>query len=177
MSLRYRVFKKDELTPEQRPVWDEVAGPRKGAFPSPFQVLLESPELCSKVAAVGAFCRYKTGLGPRLSELVILTVATHWNCGYEFTVHSVEARKAGVPEHEISALAEKRRPDFTDNDAALVHAFATELLQNRDVSETTFNAAVERFGQKTTIELSCVIGYYTMLALAMLATRVSPNAS
>ena len=177
MAMRYKMFESEELSPEQKRVYDEVAGPRKGAVPAPFHMLLESPELCSKVAAVGAFCRYRTGLSPRLSELVILTVASHWRFEYEFHVHTPEARKAGVPEHEIAALAEGRRPDFTEPNAALVHAFTTELLVNRDVSDTTFAAAVERLGRKTTIELAGVIGYYTLLGLTMLATRVVPDKS
>ena len=125
MGARFKEFTKAELTPEQIKVWDGVAGARKGAFPTPFQVLLENPDLCRTVTDVGVICRYKTGLSPRLSELAILTVATHWRCAYEFAVHTPEARKGGVPEHEIAALKEGRRPDFADADAALVHAFAT----------------------------------------------------
>ncbi|MGE3710261.1 MAG: carboxymuconolactone decarboxylase family protein [Hyphomicrobiaceae bacterium] len=176
MASRYRHFTQDELTPEQAKVWNAVASHRKGRMPAPFHVLLESPELCGLVQAVGAFCRYRTGLSPRLSELAILTVARFWNCAYETAVHTPEARNAGVPEHEIAAIAEGRRPDFTDNDAALVYAYVTELLQNRDVSDTTHAAAVARFGAKTTVELSALAGYYTLLALTMLAARVEPTA-
>ncbi len=172
MGARYKELTREELTPEQAKVWDGVAGHRKGRMPSPFHVLLTSPELCSLVQEVGAFCRYRTGLPPRLSEVAILTVASHWKCAYELAVHIPEARNGGVPAHEIEALAEGRRPEFADKDAALVHAFATELLQNRDVSETTYNAAVARFGAQTTVELSGIIGYYTLLALVMLAARV-----
>ena len=172
MTARFKEFKKDEITPEQVKVWDEVAGARTGAFPTPFHVLLENPDLCRTVTSVGAICRYKTGLGPRLSELAILTVATHWRCAYEFAVHTPEARKGGVPEHEIEALKEGRRPDFKDADAALVYAFATELLDRRDVSDTTFDAAVARLSHKTTVELAGLIGYYSLLAMTMLAFRV-----
>ncbi len=175
MTSRYRMFEKDQLSSEQLEVWEQVASARKGAMPKPFHMLLESPQLCGRTAALGAYCRYGTGLSPRLSELVILTVASHWTCAYEFAVHTREAEKAGVPDHEIAALREGRRPDFKDPEAALVHAFATELLQNRDVSDTTYNAAVARFGKKTTIELAGIIGYYTHLALTMLATRVLPE--
>ena len=172
MTQRYKEWTKSELTPEQVKVWDEVAGARKGAFPTPFHILLENPDLCRTVTSVGAICRYKTGLGPRLSELAILTVATYWKCAYEFGVHTPEARKGGVPEHEIEALREGRRPEFTDPKAALVHAYATELLDRRDVSDTTFDAAVATFGHKTTVELSGLIGYYSLLAMTMLAFRV-----
>ena len=106
----------------------------------------------------------------------MLTVARHWNCEYEFTVHSAEARKAGVPEEEIQALAVGRRPDFNDPDAEIVHRFATELLERRDVSEPTYSQALDRFGRQTTVEMSGIVGYYTHLALIMLAHRVPGSA-
>ena len=171
MPERYKELAKSDLTPDQAKVWDEVAGARKGKFPAPFSIMLENPDLCRTITSVGAICRYKTGLGPRLSELAILTVATYWRCAYEFGVHTPEARKGGVPEHEIEALREGRRPDFTDAKAALVHAFATELLDRRDVSDTTFNAAVKEFGHKTTVELTGLIGYYSLLAITFVAFR------
>ncbi len=176
MKARYEPLKRENLKPEHQTIWDGIAKPRKGAVPAPFQVLLASPELCRLTGDLGAFCRFRTGLPPRLSELVVLTVARHWNCEYEFTVHSVEARKAGVPEHEIEALGAGRRPVFEDGDADLVHRFATELLERRDVSEPTYNACLARFGRQTTLEMSGVVGYYTHLALVMLAHRVPGNA-
>lgn len=176
MTARYDTRKREDLKPEHQEVWDSIAKPRKGAVPAPFQVLLGSPELCQLTGALGAFCRYRTGLPPRLSELVVLTVARHWNCEYEFTVHSAEARKAGVPEHEIEALAVGRRPEFRERDAEIVHRFATELLERRDVSEPTYKEALDRFGRQTTVEMSGIVGYYTHLALIMLAHRVPGNA-
>ena len=177
MTARYDPMTREDLKPEHQEIWDGVAKARKGRVPAPFQVLLGSPELCRLTGDLGAFCRFKTGLPPRLSELVVLTVARHWNCEYEYTVHSVEARKAGVPEHEIVALGEGRRPAFEDKDADLVHRFATELLERRDVSETTYTAALARFGRQTTVEMAGIVGYYTHLALIMLAHRVPGNAS
>ena len=176
MTTRYDPLKREDLKPEHQEVWDGIARARKGAVPAPFQVLLASPELCRLTGDLGAFCRFRTGLPPRLSELLVLTVARHWNCEYEFTVHSVEARKAGVPEHEIEALKDGRRPVFTDDAADLVHRFATELLVRRDVSEKTFGDAVVRFGRQTTLEMNGIIGYYTHLALIMLAHRMPGKA-
>lgn len=176
MTARYTPLKRDMLKPEHQEIWDGIAKPRKGAVPAPFQVLLASPELCQLTGALGAFCRFRTGLPPRLSELAVLTVARHWNCEYEFTVHSAEARKAGVPEHEIAALAVGRRPAFDDAKADLVHRFATELLERRDVSQQTYDEAVETFGRQTTLEMSGLIGYYTHLALIMLAHCVPGSA-
>lgn len=172
MADRFKFFEKDKITEEQRKVWDEVTGARGGAFPAPFHVLLENPDLCRTVTSVGVICRYKTGLGPRLSELAILIVATHWRCAYEFEIHAPHARKGGVPEHEIAALKEGRRPAFEDPAAALVYDFVTELLDRRDVSDSTFKATEARLGHKTTVELTGLVGYYSLLAITMTAFRV-----
>ncbi len=177
MTTRYDTVKREDLSVEHQSVWDGIAKARKGAVPAPFQVLLGSPELCRLSGDLGAFCRFRTGLPPRLSELVVLTVARHWNCEYEFTVHSAEARKAGVPEHEIEALRVGRRPAFEDADADLVHRYVTELLERRDVTEPTYSEAVARFGRKTTLEMTGIVGYYTHLALIMLAHRVPGGTS
>ena len=47
---------------------------------------------------LGAFCRYKTGLSLRLSELAILVTAARWQAQAEWYIHYPIALKAGVPE-------------------------------------------------------------------------------
>ncbi|QJP14556.1 carboxymuconolactone decarboxylase family protein [Starkeya sp. ORNL1] len=173
---RYRALTREELGDEQRRVFDNIARPRAGAVPAPFHVYLENPELCELVQAVGAFCRYRTGLPPRLSETAILTTAAYWGADYEFEVHSHEARKAGVPETEIEALAQKRRPDFSDPDAALVHDFAAAFYRDREVPDELFAAANSRFGRRTVVELTGLLGYYSMLAIALRVFRVPASA-
>lgn len=173
---RYRELDPAALDAEQRRIFEEIGRPRAGAVPAPFHIYVESPELAETAQALGAFCRYRTGLPPRLSELAILTTAAHWGADYEFGVHAHEARKAGVPEAEIEALAAGCRPGFTDAEAALVHDFASAVYREKDVPDEIFAAAVERFGRRTVIELAGLLGYYSMLAIALRVFRVPPPA-
>ncbi len=53
---RYREFTSDELTPEQKAVFDAIASTRGGTVPTPFHVLAESPQLASS-AAIAPDCR------------------------------------------------------------------------------------------------------------------------
>src|SRR2546430_2756944 len=101
---RYREFRREELNPEQQSVFDLIAAPRGGMVPAPFHILLESPNLASLTQALGAFCRYRTGFPPQLSELMVLITAAHWSAEYELKVHVAEARKAGLSEETIAAL-------------------------------------------------------------------------
>ena len=175
-SPRYRELDPAGLDAEQRRIFEAIGRPRAGAVPAPFHIYVESPELAETAQALGAFCRYRTGLSPRLSELAILTTASHWGAEYEFGVHAREARKAGVPEAEIEALAAGRRPDFTEEDAALVHDFAAAIYRYKDVPDELFAAAIAHFGRRTVIELTGLLGYYSMLAIALRVFRVPPPA-
>lgn len=169
---RYRELVREELDADQRRIFDEIGRPRAGAVPAPFHIYIESPELAELTQDVGAFCRYRTGLSPRLSETAILTTAAYWGAEYEFGVHAREARKAGVPENEIAALEKRQRPEFSDPDAALVHDFAAAFYRDRDVPDDLFEAANARFGKRTVVELVGLLGYYSMLAIALRIFRV-----
>src|ERR1700681_531913 len=137
-ATRYRKLDSERLSPEQRTVFDAIAAPRGGVVPAPFHILLESPELASLTQALGAFCRYRTKLGPKLSELLVLITAAHWGAEYEFAVHAPEARRAGVPETVIAALQRRETPGFDDADSQLVYEFATSFFEARDVPDALF---------------------------------------
>jgi 4-carboxymuconolactone decarboxylase len=168
---RYQELSRAERDAAQQAVFDAIASSR-GVVATPFHVLLENPDLAQAIQAVGAICRYRTGLSPRLSELAILVTAMHWQSEYEFAFHIPEARKAGVPEHEIAALAERRKPDFADGDAALLYEFVNRFFVERDVPDALFEAACARFGRRTTVELASLMGYYSLLAIVLKIFRV-----
>ena len=173
MSERYTTLTPETLTAEQKPVYEAVAAARHGAVPKPFHVFLQSPELTDRAQQLGALLRYHTGLPARLSEIAILVTAKHWDARYEWSVHSAEARKAGVPDAVISAIASGSRPAVTGDDA-LVYDFAASCFANRDVPDALFEQAVERFGHRTVVELASILGYYSMLAIVMAIYRVKP---
>jgi 4-carboxymuconolactone decarboxylase len=144
--------------------------------PAPFHLLLESPELASLTSALGAFCRYRTGFPPPLSELLVLITASHWKAEFEFAVHAREAAKAGIPHAIIEALREGRLPDFADAESKLVYDFATTFFAARDVPDDLFARAVAHFGRRRVVEMSGVLGYYSSLAILLRIFRVPADA-
>ena len=173
VTERYQTLAPDTLTPEQKPVYEAIAAARNGSVPKPFHVFLQSPELTDKAQQLGALLRYRTGLPPRLSELAILVTAKHWNAEYEWSVHEGEARKVGVPEDVIRAIASGARPALAGDDA-IVYDFASAFFANRTVPDDVFNLAIASFGHKTVVELSSILGYYSMLAIVMAIYQVKP---
>jgi 4-carboxymuconolactone decarboxylase len=173
---RYREYKREELSAEQRTVFDAIGAPRWGVVPAPFHVLLESPELASLTQALGAFCRYRTGFAPKLSELMVLIVAAHWKADFEFAVHSREAAKAGIPGSIVEALREGRLPNFEDAESKLIYDFSTTFFSARDIPDALFDKAVETFGRRRVVELTGVLGYYSSLAILLQIFRVPADA-
>ncbi len=171
-AKRYREFRREELTAEQQEVLDNIAAPRGGVVPAPFHILIESPTLASLTQALGAFCRYRTGFAPHLSELMVLITAAHWRADYEFSIHIPEARKAGLSEETIAAIRDGRSPQLNDPDAKLIYDFATTFYANREVSDALFNQSVDRFGRPRIVEFVGVLGYYSMLAILVRVFRV-----
>jgi 4-carboxymuconolactone decarboxylase len=171
-SKRYREFRREELTAEQREVFDRIAAPRGGVVPAPFHIFIESPRLASSAQELGAFCRYGTGLPKRVSELIVLLTAVHWRADYEFSVHISEAKKAGLSEEIIAAVRDGRVPQLDDPELKLAYDFTTSFYANREVPDVLFNEAVARFGRQLVVELVAVLGYYSMLAVLIRAFRV-----
>ena len=172
MTQRFKPLARDTLAPDQRSVYDAIAAGPRGTVPAPFHIFLQSAPLADRVQQLGGLLRYGTGLPPRLSELAILITAAHWGAQYEWSVHEVEARKAGLADAVISAIAAGTRPAL-EGDEALVYEFASTFYAKRDVPDELFAAATARFGEKTTVELASILGYYSMLAIVLNLFRVT----
>lgn len=172
MTERYRIHDPAALDETRRRIHDDIAAGPRGSVPAIFHLLLEAPAVAGAAQKLGAELRYRTSLGPKLSELAILVTARAWGADYEWAIHAPEAAKAGLPETVIAAVSERRRPETDDADVLLVHDVARALLDDHEVPDALFAAAIERFGRQTLVELAAVVGYYSMLAIAIRCFRL-----
>jgi len=157
----------EEMDEDQRRVVAKITdGPRKGIH-GPFLPLLHSPLLLDRVQELGLLCRFESSFPPKISELVILISARFWTAQFEFSSHVESAKAAGVPEAAIEAIRTRREPRFDDPDQALVYAFANEFFTTNKVSDATFDAAVERFGRRSVVDLVGIMGYYALIAMTL----------
>lgn len=165
----------ESLDAAQRAAAEElIAGPRK-AVKGPFIPLLRSPELLARVQKVGEYLRFNSALSPRVSEFATLIVARHWTQQFEWCIHVPLALKAGTRPETIAAVREGRRPDAMDDEERCVHDFTSELLQQRGVSDATYRAACERFGERGVIDLTGLIGYFAMIDMVLNVAHTPPE--
>jgi len=163
----------DKMTDAQKKAAEVFAEGRGYAIRGPFVPLIRSPEVMLRAKAMGDYLRFKSTLGPRLNEMVILITAREWSQQYEWQAHYPIALKEGLRRDIADAIADGRRPSAMAEDEEVAFDMATEILRTKRVSETTYSRAVARFGEQGVIDLLGVTGYYTFLAIVMNATRTA----
>jgi 4-carboxymuconolactone decarboxylase len=163
----------EALTPAQRAAAAAVvAGPRGGLY-GPFVPLLRSPELMEHAQRVGEYLRYRSAVGTRLSELVILLIARHWSQPVEWAIHAPIAARAGLSPALIEAIRTRAAPPALADDEAIVHDFVTELIGTQHIGDATFERARARFDEHGVVDLLGLCGYYTLLAMVMNGARTA----
>jgi 4-carboxymuconolactone decarboxylase len=98
------------------------------------------------------------------------------DCAFIWYAHAAAARQAGVRDAIVDNIREKRELTDLDPDEETVVRFARELLHNRKVSQSTFDAAMSRFGQRGTMTLTNLIACYAVLAYNMNAYELEAPA-
>ncbi len=77
------------------------------------------------------------------------------------------------------AVAVGRRPEGLAEDEDVVYTFVAELLQNKSVSDPTYERVVAKYGEKGVIDTIGLVGYYSTLAMMMNVARspLQPNST
>ncbi len=151
----------------QKKAAEDFLAARKTPVFGPFEPLIYSPELMSQARAMGDYLRFKSALGNRLSELVILLTARDWTQDYEWHVHAPIAAKTGISEAIIQAIRDGRRPVSMSADETIVYDMTMELLRTKRVSNESFANIEQRFGKQGAVDLAGIVGYYSFLALEL----------
>jgi 4-carboxymuconolactone decarboxylase len=169
---RFRPLEPEQMTPDQKRVANNIMSGPRGGMRGPFNALLRSPELADRIQRVGEYIRFQSTIPARLNELAILVTARKWTAQFEWYAHRQLAMKAGLDASIADAIAEARRPEPMQADEAAVYDFAHALVHTGAVSDQSFAAVAERFGEQGVIDLIGAIGYYTTVSFVLNVARV-----
>lgn len=161
----------ENMTEAQKKSAAELASGPRGEVRGPFNVLLRSPELMSPLQKVGEYLRYKCALDRRIAEMATLMAARHWTQVYEWNAHHPLALKAGLKPEVAQAIAEGRRPTGMAVDEEVVYDVLIEALQNKSVSDATYERGIKQYGEQNLVDLLAIAGYYAMLAMLLNVAR------
>jgi 4-carboxymuconolactone decarboxylase len=157
----------ETMTPDQRRVYEAVVSGPRGELRGPLRAALHRPELADKWQQLGELLRYRTSLPARLSELAILVTARHCRCALEWHIHEDMAVKANLERAIIEDIRASRRPVSADADALAIYDYADELTRQAHVRSEVYQRVLDRWQPVGVVELTALIGYYTMVAMTL----------
>jgi 4-carboxymuconolactone decarboxylase len=174
---RVPVLTDEQLNPTQRALLEAMrSGPRGQslAIRGPFAAFLHAPVFGDLAQRLGAHCRYRTTLPPRLSETAILCTARMWRAQFEWYAHEPMALKAGVSERTVRDIKAGRAPKTAPKDERAIYDFVQELYKTRRVSDRTYKRVRAVLNDEAMVELVGVLGYYTLISMTLNVFQMLP---
>jgi len=162
----------EHMNPEQRRVYDKVVSGPRGKIEGPLRAALHNAELADCWQALGALLRFRTTLTSRQSELAILVTGRACNSPFEWYAHRRDAEKVGIEADVIEAIFNGTMPPALAEAEEAVVRYARELNVFNSVSDATYAHALALLGERTLVELTALVGYYTMVAMTLNAHEI-----
>lgn len=165
--MRIPLFPNDDMTPEQERVMGNIVGGPRGKIVGPFRASLHRPELTDAWQRFGQMLRFESSVPRHLNELAISVTGRRWNSQVEWYAHAKAALDFGISPDILEAIRVGESPVFDDEDEANVYEFTRLLLQEGNVPDDLYAALHATLGDGGMVDLSTVIGYYTMVSMTL----------
>ena len=136
-----------------------------------FRMLAASPPTVKAFFDWGTTVLFRTELDARLREIAILRVAHVTRSKYEWHQHATIARRVGVSEDEIAAVAADGEVAL-DADSRLVCRVAEEISRDVRLSDEALRLILDRFGRRQAVELILNCSHFNMVSRILESTRV-----
>jgi len=170
--LRIPLPEPEQMTPDQLAIHSAVVKGPRGRMVGPLRAVVHSPELADRWQQFGEFVRYRTVLPEDLKELAILVCGRHWNSDVEWAVHRRAGEKAGLSTDILAAIEAAGPVVFARIEEREVYEFSRLLLGHGQVPDAEYGAIRSRWGDRGVVELTAIVGYYSMVALMVNAHLV-----
>ena len=158
-----------ELDAERAELYEWIVESR-GQMVRPFRVLLHAPRPARHIARLGHAVRFESDLDGDMRELAILATGRAHGCRYVWDTHLDIALREGVRPEAIAHL-DGTPGRLTGSESAVLDA-VQEMCDSSSLSESTYQRIESELGAEGVVELSVLVGYYTMLGYAMAAFDV-----
>lgn len=147
------------------------------AFPVPLNIVHLTAHASSLLAPLLSLCTAvmtTLQLKPRHREMLILLVAHHVECTYEWDQHLPQAKDAGLTDHDLQTITD---PTTTHPDP-VVHTLlssARTYLSGRPLAEAAIRALRRHFSNREIVEALYVLGYVRMFTDVINTLKPDPD--
>ena len=165
----------EALTGKAAEVYERIKSGPRGRVRGPLAAWIRSPGFAEKAQGIGEYIRFGCPLSGRLVELAILVVSRYWTAQFEWFVHAPLALKGGISQAVVDAIANGAEPPFEKEDERAVYQVASELLSTGHLSDIAYRRGVAAFGEPGMVDLSGLVGYYTLGAFTLHTFDIEPE--
>jgi len=181
--VRLEPLRKDDLTGEQAELYAALVGKslgrsetfalnERGEVRGPIAVLLHHPASGRPLQELAAVLRFSGLLPDAAREAVILVVAAYWRDEHEWASHEPIARGAGMSDDELAALRSGAAVGFADPVTQAAFDAAHAIVTRGDLSDDEYSRVQAVLGDEQLVEVTVVIGYYSLLSMQLRVFRV-----
>jgi 4-carboxymuconolactone decarboxylase len=166
---------RDTLSPEAQASYDRIIADRGRLSGPTAQLLPYAPEMAERVSHLGTYVRFETDLNRAQTELATIVAARGLNNAYIWAAHVPPALEEGVAASTVEVVNRGGAVDGLDPTDALIIRVARALVEERHLDAATFEAAKTRFGEKGLLELTTLVGFYSLVACIITTGQFTPR--
>ncbi len=166
------------LESKDKSIYEAMVAKRKSEgvpFDGPYSALMNHPELCQKIEALGFFLKFQGHLPRDVYQFVVLSVARETKAAFEWADHVEHAKRSGVPEEVIGMV----RTEGISGAFQMPYKIAAQVLEAtlvwQNIPEKAQSDAIENFGMYGFIEIVVLSGFYQMFSAINQGFDILPN--
>ena len=138
---------------------------------SHFDAHLLNPELSRRLRGLGNMLWERTSLDRGLVELAISITGRHWEANVEWAAHAPRAIEYGIPASVIDDVYAGKRPSGSP-EQVLMYDLCMSLHESHRLPIELYRRGVESFGERGVMEITAIIGFYTLISMTLNAFEV-----
>jgi 4-carboxymuconolactone decarboxylase len=173
---RYQETPVGEMSPAMKDAYDFTKQLR-GLVPGPHKIWLANPTLSKTIVPTGYYFQKESTLKKSEIEIVTNIINGLWRAAYANYEHEKIGEQEGHLDPErVEALIAGLPTSFADPRQQIVYELASALAAHRLVPTGLYKRAKELLGEAGIVDVTVLMGWFTMVSLTLIAFDVPSNA-
>lgn len=169
---RIAVLKREDMNAEQGKVYDDVKA-EGGPLGGPYWAYIRNPKLM-RLQQDLSNCIAAGGPSKRERQMAIMAIIRHWGAAYPWSVQYKAAQNLGIATDVLDTINAGGRAKVADAREQMAYDLAREMLETRNLSEATYNAASKLFNENELVSLISTVGQFSMTCLTTIGFDCTP---
>jgi hypothetical protein len=177
--MRLPLIAPADLTPEQRPLYDNMrkgiasnfnafkVEREDGALMGPWNPWLHEPVIGKAIWDLTLAMTAQATLKDEVRQIAILVVGARYNAAYEIYAHIAVAERESMSAQRLATLVAGVKPVDLSADESVAYDLAFALSRGGVLPEPLYRLAVATFGQHGTNELIYLVGLYALVSTTL----------